>query len=198
MVEERCVFHHLQLQVSKGESFSQLMERLRVTLRKYKVVPEKYLARAAQVYKSREMAVKEVAALLQDDSHPFVISHRFEKVTDLAVEMEEAGILSPHDVLILNFGSDKGVFSKVQPLKILSVRERCLNCGAGEALQPCKCRSVFFCSSRCRDGQKAHQKECDSLVSETRKLNLVVEYYQVTRRSFPELKRLSDIGKVGF
>lgn len=152
------MFHQLQLQVAKGDSFTQLMERLKLTLRKYKIVPEKYLARAVGLYKSKEMAVREVVSVLQDDSHPFIISHRFEKIKDLAVEMEETGILSPHDVLILNFGSEKGIFSKVQPLKILSVRERCLNCGTSEALQPCKCRSVFFCSAKCKDNQKVHQK----------------------------------------
>jgi hypothetical protein len=111
--------------------------------------------------------------------------------------VEEAGILTPHDFLILNLSSERGIFSKLPNLKVMSLREKCLHCGSVEDLTPCKCRSVFFCGQKCRDAQKGHQKECDSLQTEARKLNVVVEYYSAKKRVFPGMKDLHLSGKVG-
>ncbi len=48
------------------------------------------------------MDAKEVISILQDDSHPCIVSHRFENIVDFTLEVDEAGILTPHDILILN------------------------------------------------------------------------------------------------
>jgi hypothetical protein len=87
-----------------------------------------------------------VVSVLHDDSKPFIASPNFEKIPDLNLEVEEAGILSPHDFLILNLSSERGIYSKLPLLKVMTVRDKCLNCGTVDDLQACKCRSVFFCS----------------------------------------------------
>lgn len=40
IVEERCVFHKVEFQVSKGDSFNQVIERIKTILTKYRIVPE--------------------------------------------------------------------------------------------------------------------------------------------------------------
>ncbi len=39
IVEDRCVFHRIDLEVSKGDTFNQLIERVKATLNRYKIVP---------------------------------------------------------------------------------------------------------------------------------------------------------------
>lgn len=77
IVEDRCVFHKIEIQVSKGDTFNQLLERIRIILSRYKIVPEKYLSKAYTLYKSREFNEKEVVSILHDDSKPFITSSHF-------------------------------------------------------------------------------------------------------------------------
>ncbi len=77
IVEERCVFHRVELQVSKGDSFNHLIDRLRTILTRYKIVPEKYLSRSFSLYKSKELTEREVVAVLQDDSKPHITHSQF-------------------------------------------------------------------------------------------------------------------------
>ena len=77
IVEDRCVFHRIELQVSKGDTFNQLIERVKATLKRYKIVPEKYLSRVTTLFKSKELSEKEVFAIMQDDSRPCILNPNF-------------------------------------------------------------------------------------------------------------------------
>lgn len=82
IVEERCVFHKVELQVSKGDSFNQVIERIKTILTKYRIVPEKYLSRSFSLYKSKELTEREVVAVLHDDSKPYITHSKFERIAE--------------------------------------------------------------------------------------------------------------------
>jgi hypothetical protein len=44
--------------VSKGDSFKQLLERVKTILQRYRIVPEKYIKREFSLYKSKELTEK--------------------------------------------------------------------------------------------------------------------------------------------
>ena len=51
VVEERSVQGNFELLISKNETVDQILARLRLTLKNYQVLPERYLARKVTVFK---------------------------------------------------------------------------------------------------------------------------------------------------
>jgi len=51
VVEERAVLAKVELLVSKNDTIQQLLDRLRLTLKRYQIAPESYLARQPSVFK---------------------------------------------------------------------------------------------------------------------------------------------------
>ncbi len=50
--------------ISKNETIQQVLERVKITLKKYKAVPESYLARQPAVYKLSGLEPDQFTALL--------------------------------------------------------------------------------------------------------------------------------------
>lgn len=80
VVEERCVFHRVQLQVSKSDTFNQVVDRVKTILNKYRIVPEKYLSRSFSLYKSKELTERELVTVLHDDAKPYITHSKFERI----------------------------------------------------------------------------------------------------------------------
>jgi hypothetical protein len=99
---------------------------------------------------------------------------------------------------VVNYGKGHSeVFEKIPTLKVIQLKEKCLRCGSTDDLELCKCKTVYFCSKTCREGHRDHLKECSSIQGEARKYNLVTEYFDVKKRSFPNLGSIVPLGKVG-
>lgn len=120
-----------------------------------------------------------------------------EKIKNITIDFEEC-IYSDRESLLINFGKGHSqVFEKVPLLKVLQFKEKCLKCGSMDDLELCKCKTAYFCSKECRQGHKEHLKECSSIQGEVRKYNLVTEYFDVKKKSYPNMGSLVPLGKVG-
>lgn len=70
------------------------MDRLRLTLKKYQVVPENYLSRQPSVFKVSDIELDQFSALLHNDAQIHLLAQKMHKIKDTTIEFEDTGIFS--------------------------------------------------------------------------------------------------------
>lgn len=102
IVEERAVLIKLDLLISKNETIQEVLERVRVTLKKYEGIPESYLARQPGVYKVNGLEPDQFIALLHSEEQSHLLTHKMEKIKNIGIEFEEC-IFSDREALVINY-----------------------------------------------------------------------------------------------
>jgi hypothetical protein len=198
VVEDRCVLAKCELLVSKLATVQSILTRLRLTLKRYKVAPDSYLARQPTVFKIKDLDLDQFAALLHSETQSHLLTQRMEKIKNHLIEFDDVAIYSSHESIVVNYArGSSSVFDGVPLLKVIDLKEKCLGCGSTENLEICKCKTVFFCSKACREAKKDHLKDCNSLQGEARKYAVVTEMFEVTKKFYPNVGNLVPLGKVG-
>lgn len=108
-------------------------------------------------------------------------------------------IFSVRDSLLVNVNAGASlVFGQAGLLRVVEMKEKCLRCGSTDNLELCRCKSVYFCSRKCREDHREHLRECNSIQADIRKFNQVTEGYNVRKRELSKVGDLVPLGKLGF
>ena len=94
IVEERSVLVAVEMLISKNNTIQQVLDRLRLTLKRYQAVPESYLARQPTVFKINGLEEDQFTALLHNEAQSHLLVQRMEKVKNTSIDFEEAAIYS--------------------------------------------------------------------------------------------------------